>query len=732
MTLPEAMGGSGVFAYSLTPDVAGLNFNTTTRALSGTPSSVGEYPMTYTATDSAPDMGTTTLMFTIVVSPSAVSNFQAELTEDRTEIRLSWDPIAGVSGYDIERRSRSEMSGTSTPDMDFGHGGTQTVLGSDTEYTDDEVTAGNEYSYRISAYLRLMTSEGLARGPEVDSLEVYIELPPTPTPAPVRYFPKILGGMYDDVAYSLGESIDPLTLPEAEGGSGKFIYSLSPEAPDLSFDPLTLTLSGMPIEIGVFDMTYKATDSGGSMNYDTLTFTITVVPADVTNLRARSAPDGLSVELIWDVAVGATQYEIGRCPGICDLEDFTLDTETHTVFPKGSEQRISYTDKNVRPGSTYTYFIFAVDEKTDFYSMMPYIQEVRTAVPTSTPTPTPTSTPTPTPTLTPTITPTPTGTPRPTHTPNPTNAPTSTFTPTPTPTSTPSPTPVSSRAQSSGSSYAAAPTATPTPEPTYTPTPSPTPTYTPTPTPTVSPTPSATPTVTPTPEFVILDVTPVVVEESPSEVVEIIQPDAPGHIVSLDETVYVLFPRLSRPHTFQVGVSANDKHCLSGFAPPGIILFCVRVDIFDESGRAEVDAVLTKPATLDIILDEEGSELTVNLSILTWAYEMGGVSLVFREYLGEEWSEIPYSLSQMSEGGVTVSVTRRQFGVFGLTADADILGRAVSDTLPTPTATPLPTPVAEVSAPAGGWPGAVLGLLIAILAPSIVMLWYMGVMGIQW
>ena len=544
-TLPEAMGGSGEFAYSLTPDVAGLNFNTTTRALSGTPSSVGEYPMTYTATDSAPDMGTTTLMFTIVVSPSAVSNFQAELTEDRTEIRLSWDPIAGVSGYDIERRSRSEMSGTSTPDMDFGHGGTQTVLGSDTEYTDDEVTAGNEYSYRISAYLRLMTSEGLARGPEVDSLEVYIELPPTPTPAPVRYFPKILGGMYDDVAYSLGESIDPLTLPEAEGGSGKFIYSLSPEAPDLSFDPLTLTLSGMPIEIGVFDMTYKATDSGGSMNYDTLTFTITVVPADVTNLRARSAPDGLSVELIWDVAVGATQYEIGRCPGICDLEDFTLDTETHTVFPKGSEQRISYTDKNVRPGSAYTYFIFAVDEKTDFYSMMPYIQEVRTAVPTSTPTPTPTSTPTPTPTLTPTIIPTPTGTPRPTHTPNPTNAPTSTFTPTPTPTSTPSPTPVSSRARSSGSSYTATPTTTPTPEPTYTPTPTPTPTVSPTPsatptvipTPTASPTPSATPTVTPTPEFVILDVTPVVVEESPSEVVEIIQPDAPGHIVSLDETV---------------------------------------------------------------------------------------------------------------------------------------------------------------------------------------------------
>ena len=39
--------------------------------------------MIYTATDSAPGMGTTTLMFTIVVSPPAVANFQAALTARR-------------------------------------------------------------------------------------------------------------------------------------------------------------------------------------------------------------------------------------------------------------------------------------------------------------------------------------------------------------------------------------------------------------------------------------------------------------------------------------------------------------------------------------------------------------------------------------------------------------------------------------------------------------------------
>ena len=157
LTLPEATGGSGVFTYLLTPDVPGLSFDTSTRRLSGTPTLVGEYPMTYTATDVAPDMGTTTLMFRIIVAPPTVANFQAELSNDRTEIRLSWDPIAGVSGYEIEVYSRSMRNGT------FNRIGTTTVASADTGYTDSDVAAGNEYFYRISAYLRL-ASDQLRRG----------------------------------------------------------------------------------------------------------------------------------------------------------------------------------------------------------------------------------------------------------------------------------------------------------------------------------------------------------------------------------------------------------------------------------------------------------------------------------------------------------------------------------------------------------------------------------------
>ena len=66
LTLPEASGGNGTLAYSLSPNVPGLTFNASTRQLTGTPSTAGTYAMTYTVTDEDDD--TDTLGFTITVN----------------------------------------------------------------------------------------------------------------------------------------------------------------------------------------------------------------------------------------------------------------------------------------------------------------------------------------------------------------------------------------------------------------------------------------------------------------------------------------------------------------------------------------------------------------------------------------------------------------------------------------------------------------------------------------
>ena len=66
LTLPEASGGNGTLAYSLSPNVPGLTFNATARQLTGTPSTAGTHAMTYTVTDE--DGDTDTLSFTITVN----------------------------------------------------------------------------------------------------------------------------------------------------------------------------------------------------------------------------------------------------------------------------------------------------------------------------------------------------------------------------------------------------------------------------------------------------------------------------------------------------------------------------------------------------------------------------------------------------------------------------------------------------------------------------------------
>ena len=65
LTLPPATGGAGTVRYRLTPAIPGLRFASGKRVLSGTPSAVGTYRMTYRATDEKELSAT--LKFTVTV-----------------------------------------------------------------------------------------------------------------------------------------------------------------------------------------------------------------------------------------------------------------------------------------------------------------------------------------------------------------------------------------------------------------------------------------------------------------------------------------------------------------------------------------------------------------------------------------------------------------------------------------------------------------------------------------
>ncbi|MCY4377020.1 MAG: Ig domain-containing protein [Spirochaetaceae bacterium] len=67
--LPAATGGESL-VYSLSPAVPGLAFDPATRVLSGTPTTPGVYPMTYTAKDPATGGTMESVRFTVTVAAS--------------------------------------------------------------------------------------------------------------------------------------------------------------------------------------------------------------------------------------------------------------------------------------------------------------------------------------------------------------------------------------------------------------------------------------------------------------------------------------------------------------------------------------------------------------------------------------------------------------------------------------------------------------------------------------
>ncbi|MDE0024476.1 MAG: Ig domain-containing protein [Spirochaetaceae bacterium] len=84
------------------------------------------------------------------------------------------------------------------------------------------------------------------------------------------------GLMVADVpTLTTGMQMAPVTLPEAEGGSGTLSYSVKPAVPGLSFDPTTRVLSGAPTVAGTYPLTYTAMTSDG--DEASLDFTVKVV-----------------------------------------------------------------------------------------------------------------------------------------------------------------------------------------------------------------------------------------------------------------------------------------------------------------------------------------------------------------------------------------------------------------------------------------------------------------------
>ena len=261
LTLPAATGGSdGVITYTLTPAIAGLTLDPTTRVLTGAPTTVAVVALyTYTAHDGDGDMtagDSATLTFNVRVEGNIAPDFaMATVAEQIYTQNGVLEPLTlpAASG------GNGALTYTLTPALPAGltfDGATRALSGRPTT-----VATTVLYTYRVA------DGDDDTEEDDTDMLIFGITVEVDTTPS-------FGGTTVPDQTYTVGTAIEPLTLPTAADGNAPITYSLTPPA-GLTFTAGSRVLSGTPTAVVMTRLfTYMVADVG--LDADRLTFSITV------------------------------------------------------------------------------------------------------------------------------------------------------------------------------------------------------------------------------------------------------------------------------------------------------------------------------------------------------------------------------------------------------------------------------------------------------------------------
>ena len=264
LTLPEAVGymGTGSLKYGLSPEdklPAGLKFDPINRRLYGMPTAVSpRMSYTYTVTDI--DERTSELSFYITVKAPPPEFRESEsipeqvYTQNETIVDLTLPEAVGYMGTGSLKYGLS-------PEDKLPAGLKFDPINRRLFGTPTEVSPRMSYTYTVTD-IDERTSE----------LSFYITVK-----APPPEFRE--SESIPEQEYTVGETIEELTLPEADGGMAPLEYALSPALPDgLSFDQSTRRLFGTPTAVfPKTPYTYTVTDSDNRKSV--LSFNVTVTAA---------------------------------------------------------------------------------------------------------------------------------------------------------------------------------------------------------------------------------------------------------------------------------------------------------------------------------------------------------------------------------------------------------------------------------------------------------------------
>ena len=256
-------GGSGTLTYSISPGLpAGLNFSSTTGAISGTPA-IALSATTYTVTVTDQSSATASQTFVLEVN-GPLKATQAIATKSLTVNITSpaFTPVAGSGGTGTLTYSISPVlpGGLNFSTATGAISGTPTAISSATSYT---VTVTDQNSATATASFAL-TVNGAVSAAQT-----------TPT---------------ESLTYGAAASFTPVT---GSGGTGPLTYSISSALPaGLSFNSSTGVVSGTPAATSPA-RTYTVTVTDQNNATANAGFTLTVSAALLTvSINTQSRPYG--------------------------------------------------------------------------------------------------------------------------------------------------------------------------------------------------------------------------------------------------------------------------------------------------------------------------------------------------------------------------------------------------------------------------------------------------------
>lgn len=268
-----------------------LNFNATTRLLSGTPTTndAGQNTITVRVTGSS-HSETFTLMVIKPNSPPVLTMANASSVIDKDG---GWTSLAGLSVTDADHDNLIVVMG-----VEYGQLRATGTMVVDPDVSSDDLLS-DVVGFRKSSpgrinsalatleykpandwesgqdVLILLVTDSIVETPVIGFTSIYSDTKP------------VFSGTVSNQNYTVGTEISTLTLPEATGGQAPLTYSLTPIVPGLTFNASTRTLSGTPTTTGTHAMIYKVTDASGGA--DTEAFVISV---EVAGLAADFNGDG--------------------------------------------------------------------------------------------------------------------------------------------------------------------------------------------------------------------------------------------------------------------------------------------------------------------------------------------------------------------------------------------------------------------------------------------------------